>query len=132
VTQADVIGGRQLARVDFKDGAYDKSGEDLFVPDVSTANLITSLVSAAPMHKPVIDIDIPAKLWPSSTPGHSHLYIDIEMPWSKYVTLLTALMEAGIVEPGYVKASIARGYTAVRPPWVSKYEGGASAEVDCE
>lgn len=72
------------------------------------------------LHCPVLDIDIPAFLIPSSTPGHSHLYIDHPMKWRKYKRLLRALARAGIVEKGYVKASIYRKHTAVRVPWVKK------------
>lgn len=92
--------------------------------DVDKAQVITSRVadsvSESERHKAVIDIDLPAKLIESSTPGHFHLYIDHEMSWEAYANLLAALRDAGIVEPGYVSASIDRGYTAVRLPWVRK------------
>jgi hypothetical protein len=132
VNSDELIAGRQLALVDFDDTSYDKTGSyakgrpDLLVRDVAGANLITSLMPGIPLapaggvHKPVIDIDLPAQLVPSSTPGHYHLYLDVEVPWDAYVDLLEALAAAGIVEHGYVSASIARGYTAVRPPWVRK------------
>lgn len=71
-------------------------------------------------HRPVLDIDFPAKLIPSSTEGHFHLYLDKEMPWSTYEKLLAALAEAGIIEEGYAKASIARRYSTVRLPWEKK------------
>lgn len=123
----ELIAGRQLAKVDFEDGNYDSSGEDLFVRSVDEANLITSLDAApAPLapaggyHLPVIDLDMPARVVPSSTPGHHHLYIDKRVSWGQYVKLLEALQDAGLVEPGYVASSRKRGYTAVRPPWVRK------------
>lgn len=72
-------------------------------------------------HYPVLDLDLPVYVVPSSTPGHSHLYIDHLMTWEKYVALLRALADAGLVEEGYVKASIARGHTALRLPWVRKW-----------
>lgn len=74
----------------------------------------------AVQHRPVLDIDLPAQLIPSSTPGHFHLYIDKPMSWATYVCLLRALEEAGIIEPGYTRASERRGYSAVRMPWVRK------------
>jgi len=100
------------------DGAYD--AERTVTADVEAANLITSRVAGTGMHKPVLDIDLPATLLPSSTPGHFHLFIDHEMPWETYVELLEALVKAGLVEPGYMNASRDRGYTAVRLPWVRK------------
>lgn len=71
-------------------------------------------------HMPVIDIDVKAFLIPSTTLGHSHLYIDHEVEWEDYIAMLKAMAKCGIVEPGYVSASEARGYTAVRLPWIKK------------
>lgn len=78
---------------------------------------------SADRHMLVIDLDVPAALIPSSTPGHSHLYIEARMTWENYANVLDALAYAGIVEPGYVDASKNRGFTAVRLPWVRKHSG---------
>ena len=72
------------------------------------------------MHRVVLDIDHDAALIPSTTPGHFHLMIDVTMEFEKYEKLLTALAAAGIIEQGYANASIARGYSAIRPPWEKK------------
>jgi hypothetical protein len=109
--------GQMLAAVEL-DGAYDS--ERILTTDAATANVITSQIAGTDLHKPVLDLDLPAQLLPSSTPGHFHLLIDKEMTCSVYVKLLVALMDAGLVEPGYVSASIERGHTAVRLPWVRK------------
>lgn len=71
-------------------------------------------------HRPVLDIDMPIAVVPSSTPGHYHLFIDKEMSWNDYSRLLGVLAEVGILEPGYVGASLARKATMVRLPWVKK------------
>jgi hypothetical protein len=71
-------------------------------------------------HYPVLDIDLPVFAIPSSTHGHTHLYVDRAMSWPKLVRLLDVLVEVGLVEKGYAEASKARGFTAVRLPWVSK------------
>jgi hypothetical protein len=111
-----------LDSYDIESGRYDTD-------DVDQAQVITSLVTRdvgrpydASHHKVVLDIDLPAKLIPSSTEGHFHLYIDKEISWGAYVTLLQALAGAGILEQGYVNASLERGLTAVRLPWVRKPE----------
>lgn len=83
------------------------------------AEVVSSEIAGG-LHCPVLDIDIPAFLVPSSTPGHSHLYIDHPMTWRKYKRLLRALARSGIVEKGYVQASIRRRHTAVRVPWRKK------------
>lgn len=81
------------------------------------------------MHRPVLDIDIPIKVVPSSTPGHSHLFIDVAMTWEDYEKLLWALAAAGIVEEGYVHASVRRGHTSVRLPHVRKPDAPVADET---
>ena len=83
------------------------------------ANLISSLCQTG-KHAPVLDIDFPATLVPSSTEGHFHLYLDKEITWDKYVVLLKALQEAGICEEGFVRQSIRRGMSFLRRPEVKK------------
>lgn len=74
----------------------------------------------ASAHRPVLDIDFPVHVIPSTTPGHYHLYLDIPMSWETYSELLIALAKAGVIEHGYESASKRRGFTAVRVPWVEK------------
>ena len=88
---------------------------------IEDANIITSMVKDnVTMHKLVVDIDLPAVLVPSSTPGHFHLYIDHEIPAEAYWTLLRAMAAAGLVESNYAEASIDQGRSGVRLPWVKK------------
>jgi len=72
------------------------------------------------VHYPTLDIDIPTTLIASSTPGHFHLLIEKGMSWRQYKKLLKALAKAGILEQGYVDASIAKRGSYVRVPWVRK------------
>jgi len=81
---------------------------------------IVGALNPAEMHRPVLDLDIDAKLLPSSTRGHWHLYLDRPMSWSVYQELLVALAKAGIVESGYAAAASRRGATHVRVPWMRK------------
>lgn len=62
-------------------------------------------------HYPVIDLDGPVRVVPSSTIGHYHLFIDKTCSWDDYIVFLKAAERIGLLEPGYVRASIARGYT---------------------
>lgn len=71
-------------------------------------------------HRPILDIDFPAMLIPSSTEGHFHLYLDRPMKWKVYKKLLQALAEVGIIEPGYAGASIERRASYLRLPGVPK------------
>lgn len=114
-------------------GSYDNvAPENIVEGEIDKADLITSEVKypelkewykkpeEVKVHKPVLDIDFDAKLIPSTTEGHFHLYLDKEIPWNKYVKLLSVLAEVGIIEEGFAKASINRGYSAVRLPWIEK------------
>ena len=72
------------------------------------------------IHWPCIDLDLPARLVPSSTKGHFHLYIDRPVMWDAYVKLLDALVNADLVEVGYRDAAVAQGGTTVRMPHIKK------------
>ncbi len=121
--------GNQVAFTDFnKEGDYSQDSAEAKPATLETANLLISKVevpdylksSGLDLHRPVLDLDFPAKLVPSSTEGRYHLYLDKALTWPQYQCLLWALQQAGILEPGYVSASIHRGHTSVRLPWVKK------------
>jgi hypothetical protein len=71
-------------------------------------------------HIVALDLDCPAWLVPSSTAGHSHLYIGTPMTWPDYEKLLNVLAEVGLIEKGYRDASVKRKATFLRLPWVRK------------
>lgn len=79
----------------------------------ANANILISKLENG-NHAPCFDIDMPCKLIPSKSPGHYHLMIEKEISWEKYQILLQALVIAGIVEKGYVEASVNHGTTAIR------------------
>lgn len=84
------------------------------------ANLVSSLCDDG-LHRPVLDIDLAARLVPSSTEGHFHLYLDgLALSWEVYEKLLVSLRDAGVLQHGYVNAAIERKATFVRPEWVRK------------
>ena len=90
---------------------------------LADADVITSKVDVSlDIHTVMLDLDVPARLIPSTTPGHSHLYIDVPMSWSRYKHLLWALKAACVIEPGYYQASVRRGFTSLRLPWIKKEE----------
>jgi hypothetical protein len=89
--------------------------------DVNEADIIASSVMDRPWkHTIMLDLDVPATLVPSSTEGHSHLYIDVELDYEGYARLLRALRDAGVIQPGFARQLKARGFTALRLPWVKK------------
>ena len=114
-------------RLFFRSEEMDQSGGDsnrTFPTDAvectrEEANLVGSLCDNG-MHMPVLDFDLPARLVPSSTEGHSHLYIDVPMTWDQYRVILEALRDAGVIQDGYANASIMREASMCRPEWVKK------------
>jgi len=68
----------------------------------------------------IVGMEAFAELVPSSTPGHSHLYIDTEMPWKDYRWFLKSLARAGIIEEGFYRASVEREQTMLRKPGIYK------------
>ncbi len=92
--------------------------------DRKGANLMFS-ETADGLHYPMLDIDLPCRWVPSSTPGKGHLYIGKAVTWDQLKTLLVGLEMAGIIHPNYVKHSVIRGYTCLRPPWQRKRPGQA-------
>lgn len=110
----------------------ESSNDQRITGDVAEADIISSKIASSPKHTIMLDLDITAKLVPSSTPGHTHLYIDAPVSWDAYCRLLDSLEECGVLEPGYVGASKARGYTALRLPWVKKDASQAErCRVEC-
>lgn len=103
----------------FKDPLSGNGIHDFVPADDANANIVSSLLPSG-KHAPVLDLDIPHTLIPSSTPGHSHLYLDVEMSWWKYRVLLWALRFTNIIEPGYYQMATFRRQTLVRRPGVIK------------
>lgn len=116
---SELTKGRVLRRGRLDGGSYDSKVE-VSPSQVEMANLITSTCDeGAELHLPVLDFDLPIHVQKSSN-GNNHLYINKKITWDKYVKVMEAMADAGILEEGYVNASKSRGYSAVRPPWVKK------------
>lgn len=85
--------------------------------DEKPANVnISKLEDQDDTHSIMLDIDAQCELIPSKTAGHYHLYIDKRLSWKAYLKLLDALVEAGIVEEGWVMAARKSGATILRLP----------------
>lgn len=127
-----------------EDGTYDdgsvKQSGPLHPPsDVYPYNLVSSLCTDG-RHRPALDIDCAndpfeadaiAGIVSDLTGGgtvdilesthHYHFYVeDRDYSWDAYQRLLDDLVDAGVLEVGYVSASIARGQTLLRPPHIRK------------
>jgi hypothetical protein len=73
-------------------------------------------------HALLLDLDVPAWLIPSSTPGHSHLFVDLRVQGKDLWDFLDLAAKIGLVEEGYVGACKSRGMTSLRLPWIKKGE----------
>jgi hypothetical protein len=82
-------------------------------------NLISSITRDG-KQMPILDLDFPHHIEPSTTPGHSHLYLDVKMSKLQWAILMWALYNAGVVELGFFVWSIRRGGNFVRIPGTSK------------
>jgi hypothetical protein len=87
--------------------------------DHDNATLVTSMTKTG-WHMPVIDIDLPCMLVPSSRPGHFHLYINRKMSFDEMMAILRAMNDAGVVQDGIINHVQRRGYASVRYPGVTK------------
>lgn len=83
-------------------------------------NWLTGKMVDTGYHAVLLDLDVPHWLIESSTPGHSHLYVDVQVREKDYFELLDALAKCGIIETGYARASKMKGGTFLRLPWVKK------------
>ena len=92
--------------------------------DLSQADIVASEVRAVDgltgKHMVMFDVDIPMTVVPSSTSGHNHVYFHTYVSREAFFRLLDELANCGVVEPGYCSASKARGFAALRLPWVKK------------
>jgi hypothetical protein len=107
------------------DDVHERPDDNRQVVGFDAANVLSSALvddegKPTGFHTIAIDIDRPVRVRETDTPGHYHLFIDVPMPWEDYKAVLEALVNAGVVEEGYYRASVEREATMLRLPWVHK------------
>jgi hypothetical protein len=121
----EFVDGFHYAVTDFSRGGSSRDIESqrnatTKVERLADANLVGSRDYMG-KHCPVLDLDVPALLVPSSTVGNNHLYIRKPMSWHHYTMLLQTLCYVGLLEDGYVGASLnVHEQTFARTPWTKK------------
>ena len=115
---------------ELSENGYSEDEERLEVSDILAAHTISSETrdrqiamddgAVEYLHRPVLDLDIPVTVLPSSKEGHSHLVIDKLMTFDRLIEFMECLAMFGILEKGYVNVSEARGGAHIRVPWVVK------------
>lgn len=109
-------------KIHFDKDGYEEDAREK-IDNFTKANAISSIRNDkmfGERHAILIDLDVPAYLVDSSTPGHSHLYIDVSITKHQLFRILEALTDCGVVQSGFTNVSITRGHTSLRLPWVNK------------
>lgn len=106
--------GTKFAKVEELGDGYDDVEESRVEASKQKANLISSMTKDGSGHKPVLDIDMEARLVPSSTKGHYHLFIDKKLSAKDYRMVLAVLVKVGIVQQGFLDGFDKRKATYVR------------------
>lgn len=143
----NMIAKQVTRRIDVWD---DKGSEEVYLTDPGVpadvgegANVVTSVREfpndwrdyfGPSRHAVLLDLDVPAKLIPSSTEGHSHLYVDVECSQEAYFRFLDAAAEVGIITKAYAEASQRKGASYLRLPWVKKgtKDGGPTTQPEAK
>ena len=86
---------------------------------VEDANLVSSEIDID-RHAPAIDLDFPAYLLASSTPGHFHFYIETELTWDQYKALLWGFLKAGLIQKAWHDTAVNDHRSYLRLPHVRK------------
>lgn len=104
---------------DDEESIWDQCSEGHEAVPRGDANLISSAAKGPVdlgIHFPLFDLDYEVRLVPSRTPGHYHLHLDKPVVWEKYVKVLDAMVEAGLLQKGWVDAAKASGEALLRLP----------------
>lgn len=72
-------------------------------------------------------LNVGAKLLPSSTEGHFHLYIDHETTWNKFLQLMGVMYAAGFLGLDYFQMCVQSEMSFVRKPGVTKVQASEDA-----
>lgn len=86
-------------------------------------NLVSSITTDG-RQMPILDLDFPHHFEPSTTPGHTHFYIDVSISKFRWFCLMTALAFAGVIEIPFYAWSLRRGGNFVRIPGTTKVTEG--------
>lgn len=83
------------------------------------ANLISSRTDRG-THLPVLDLDFSHVYLDSTSPGHGHLYLNVELPFWRWAILMWGLRVGGAIEHGFFVWSLRRLGNFVRVPELRK------------
>lgn len=93
------------------------------------ANLISSK-KANGKHVLFLDLDQNNKVVPSSTHGHTHIYVDTDLDLAALKEIVDVLAKHGIVQEGIKRQLDEYGFLTLRPPGVVK--GNPADDADLE
>lgn len=75
------------------------------------------------LHYPMLDLDFPVHLFPSSQEGHYHSIMEKPLSYDQYDKLIKVMTEVGLLNPCTYDRFKQRNQTRLRAPWVLKGDG---------
>jgi hypothetical protein len=101
---------------------WERRGDFQQVENVENANLIGSMFvdGRHQLHKVFLDLDVEHLYVPSTSPGHGHLYINVDVTQKELLDLVEHLARLGILGSGSLHQVGIRAMNTLRPPGLKK------------
>lgn len=113
-----LLGSRRVLRSIELDGLHDPGHR---VGWIREANVITSEDRHDPnLRYLTLDLNTPHIFVASSTKGHHHLLFGNPISREGELEILEVLARHGVIQQGYYRSNVIRGWSAIRLPWVTK------------
>lgn len=87
---------------------------------MSSLGLLDPGTSVALTSPPLLELAVPVRVVPSSSSGHFHVYLDVQMPWRDYRRLCRRLMKAGVIGRNFLNLTEQWGMSMLFRPGLTK------------
>lgn len=93
-----------------------KSKNDFEECTLMDATHLSSQLRHGDHHVLVLDIEHSVEVVRTNKAGHHHVYINKSMPWEKYVKIIEAMADAGVVDEQWATQALTQGYAHASLP----------------